>query len=97
MKNPEEAKLKKWADKEKTVTLTNGQWNSLAMYLNMSRAYREDEKKAWEKLAKELDKEGNLKFKHAASNAEFWEKMNETIKAIKAKVDDESCKGQQEG
>jgi len=93
----EEKRLQEWEQKKKTVTLTNGQWSSLTMYLNMSRAYREDEKNAWEKLAEELDEEGNPKFKHAASNAEFWKKMNETIKIIKTKVDDESCKGQQEG
>lgn len=97
MSNREEKCLQEWEQEKKTITLTNEQWSSLTMYLNMSRTYREGEKEAWEKLAEELDNEGNPKFKNAESNAKFWKKMNETIKDIKAKVDDESCKGQQEG
>lgn len=86
----EQARINKWRQEEKTVTLTRGQWSSLTMYLNMSKDYRDGEKKAWEKLAEELDEEGNPKFKHAASNANFWEDMNETLSSIKRKADNES-------
>ncbi|MDR0924191.1 MAG: hypothetical protein LBN31_07565 [Hungatella sp.] len=85
----EEKRLREWKQGEKTVTLTKGQWSSLTIYLQISSRYREDEAKSWEKLAEELDEEGNPKYKNAHSNAKFWEEMNETIKSIKSKIDGE--------
>ena len=43
----EESKsIKEWCAKEKTVTLTNGEWSKLTTYLLLSKNHREGEAKA---------------------------------------------------
>lgn len=83
----EEKRLNEWQQKERTVTLTNGQWSSLTMYLQMSSEYRKRQKKLFEEMEAELDENGNPKFRHAASNKKFWEGMIGTIKDIQRKIE----------
>ncbi len=66
----------------KTVTLTNGLWNDLQVYILMTTKHREGELKAWEELAQETDENGTPKFKNAASNAQFWRDMEPQLQQI---------------
>lgn len=79
--------LEKWEAEEKTVTLTKGQWNRLTSYLLMSTNYRNEEAKAWAKLAQEKDEDGKPKYKNAESNARFWEETKAIIEFIRKKID----------
>lgn len=55
----EESKsIKEWCAKEKTVTLTNGEWSKLTTYLLLSKNHREGEAKAWAELAEEREEDG---------------------------------------
>ena len=56
----EESKsIKEWCAKEKTVTLTNGEWSKLTTYLLLSKNHREGEAKAWAELAEEREEDGS--------------------------------------
>ncbi len=71
--------LEAWEGKKVTVTMTNDQWSKLTTYLHMSSNHRNEEAKTWEKLAKEVDQEGQPVYKNAASNAEFWRELIEGV------------------
>lgn len=71
-----------WEQQPKTVTLTNGLWNDLQVYILMTTKHREGELKAWEELAQETDENGTPKFKNAASNAKFWRDMEPQLQQI---------------
>lgn len=71
-----------WEQQPKTVTLTNGLWNDLQIYILMTTKHREGELKAWEELAQETDENGEPKFKNAASNAQFWRDMEPQLQQI---------------
>ena len=76
-----------WCNQEKTVTMTNAQWNRLVCYLLTSTQYREGERDAWAKLAEEKNPDGSPVFKHAASNAEYWKDVCNDLEKIKAAID----------
>lgn len=76
-----------WEQQPKTVTLTNGLWNDLQIYILMTTKYREGELKAWEELAQETDENGAPKFKNAASNAQFWREMEPQLQQILEALD----------
>lgn len=76
-----------WGRQEKTVTMTNAQWNRLVCYLLTSTQYREGERDAWAKLAEEKNPDGTPVFKHAASNAEYWKEVCDDIERIKEIID----------
>lgn len=84
----EEKSLEEWYREEKTVTLTKGQWSTLTTYLLMTTKYREGEAKAWEKLAEEREEDGSIKYKNAASNAQFWRETIEMLEGIRKKIDE---------
>lgn len=71
-----------WEQQPKTVTLTNGLWNDLQIYILMTTKHREGELKALEELAQETDENGAPKFKNAASNAQFWREMEPQLQQI---------------
>ena len=83
----DEIDLKAWGQEERSVTLTNEQWNKLVCYIHLSHGFREGEVKSWEDLAKETKSDGTPVFKHAASNAEFWKEMIAFLELIKPKLD----------
>lgn len=83
----DENKLKAWGQEERSVTLTNEQWNTLVCYIHLSTKYREGEQKAWEDLAKETKPDGSPRFKNAADNAEFWKETIATLEQIVPKLD----------
>ena len=83
----DENKLKAWGQEERSVTLTNEQWNKLVCYIHLSTKYREGEQKAWEDLAKETNPDGSPLFKFAASNAEYWKEISEFLEQIESKLD----------
>lgn len=80
--------IEEWDAKEKTVTLTNGEWSTLTTYLLMTMKYREGEAKAWEELAEEREEDGSVKYKNAKSNARFWRETIETLEEIRKKIDE---------
>ena len=71
-----------WKQQPKTVTLTNGLWNDLQVYILMTTKHREGFLKAWEELAQATDENGAPKFKNAASNAQFWRDMEPQLQQI---------------
>ena len=88
LKTEELRKLEEWEAKEKAVTLTNGEWSKLTTFLIMTTKYREGEAKAWAELAEEREEDGSIKYKHAASNAEFWREMIAELESIREKIDE---------
>ncbi len=78
---------KEWEKEERTVTLTNAEWSNLTCYILMSTNHRTGELEAWRRLAQEKDEDGNIKFKNAESNANFWEGMINDLDRIQKKID----------
>ena len=76
-----------WELQEKTVTLTNGQWNRLTTYLLTSTKHREGERDAWLSLAQEKNPDGTPTFKNAASNAEYWQEVIDDLETIRGVID----------
>lgn len=70
---------KEWSDKKSSLTLTNGEWCRLEMYLLMSTNYRQGEYDACVSLSERLEPDGSLTFPNMPSNANFWKEMNEFI------------------
>ena len=69
------------------MTMTNREWSKLTTYIIMSANYRKREAEAWEKLSTERNDDGTPRFQHAASNAEFWRKMDARLEEIRRKID----------
>ena len=69
-----------------TVKLTHKEWNELHTFILMTNTWRSSEIEAYEKLAKEKDENGNPKFVHAESNAQFFREMNERLKKIQKEI-----------
>ena len=76
-----------WDNQPKSITMTNAQWHRLVFYILTSTKYREGERDAWAKLAEEKNPDGSPVFKHAASNAEYWQEVCEELEIIKAIID----------
>ena len=76
-----------WENTERAVTLTNEQWNKLTCYILMTTQYRKREREAWEALSKELDDDGTPRFKHAASNAQYYAELDADLEKIKEIID----------
>lgn len=83
----EDERAEAWGRQERTVTLTNNDWNRLVCYLHMSTKYREGERDAWQDLAQEKDPDGAPKFKNAASNAAFWQEVIDDLERMLPKLD----------
>lgn len=81
-------RLEEWNAKEKTVTLTNGEWSTLTTYLLMTTKHREGEARAWAELAEEREEDGSVKYENAASNAQFWRETIEMLEGIRKKIDE---------
>lgn len=82
-----ENELEAWGNKNRTVTLTNDQWNTLVCYLRMSTNHREGELDVWKQLAEEKNPDGSPKFKKAAGNAAFWQETMEALNTMLPKLD----------
>ncbi len=76
-----------WEQEKRTVTLTNGEWLDLTMFILLSTKYRKGEREAWERLSTEKKEDGSPAFPNAASNAEFWKTMDATLENIKQVID----------
>lgn len=63
-------------------TLTAEQCSKLSIYILMTTKTREGEAEAWEKLAKEKNADGSLKYVHAADNARFWRELDADLHEI---------------
>ena len=81
---PAEAKVTAWEMEPKTITLTNGQWSSLNIYILMTTQHRKNEREAWEKLAKDLA--GEKVAETAASNAQFYADLEGELEAIRKAI-----------
>lgn len=79
--------LKEWENTERSVSLTNEQWNLLTTYILMSTNYRRGEREAWERLSTEKDADGNPVFQNAAGNAEFYARLEVELEKIRNKID----------
>ena len=76
-----------WKDKKRSVTLTNGEWSRLSVFLLMSTHFREQERDGWRKLAEERDEFGNVVFRNAESNADFWQSQIDLIAKVQTAID----------
>ena len=74
--------------KNRVITLTHEQANTLCCYIFMTTQYRRGEAKAWHELAKELNSDGTPKFKNAQSNGDFYEQLDAELEEIKKIIDD---------
>lgn len=81
-------RLEEWGTEEKTVTLTNEEWSTLTTYLLITTKHREGEAKVWAELAEEREEDGSVKYKNAASNAQFWRETIEMLEEIRRKIDE---------
>lgn len=79
--------MNNWENAERTVTLTNDQWNLLTTFILMSTNYRKGEIEAWEQLSTETNDDGTAKFKHAADNAKFMKEMDVELEKIRKIID----------
>lgn len=76
-----------WKNTKRAIELTNGQWNTLTCYILMTTTHRKEEKEAWQKLAEEIDENGQPVFKNAASNARYYEDLEKSLKDIINAID----------
>lgn len=63
-------------------TLTSEQRTTLIAYILMTTKMREEEAEAWEKLAEEKTADGQPRFRHAASNAQYWRQLQTELTEI---------------
>lgn len=78
---------KPWEEREKTVTLTNGQWHDLSMFLLLSEGYRLAERDSWKELARTVKNEAEVGT--AAKNVAAWTRINVSMDAIAKQLDAE--------
>lgn len=83
----EDEQLAAWGRQERTVTLTNDQWNRLVCYLHLTTKHREGERDSWQNLAQEKNADGTPVFKTAASNAAYWQEIIDSLDAMLPKLD----------
>ena len=81
-------KQSEWENQEVSITLTNKEWNRLDVFLLMSTHFREQERDGWRKLAEERDEFGNVVFRNAESNAEFWQSQIDLIAKVQNALND---------
>lgn len=72
-----------WEDRERSITLTNGQWRLLHTYLLLSQDYREGEVRKWRDLSEITARNGI-----AARNAEFWKMTVDNVDIVKKVIDE---------
>ena len=82
-----------WEARERAVTLTNGQWSDLAMWLRLNARHAEgvveDAKevaKSWAEAAREGEDE-DATYQIAVSTAEFWAGLNASVDEIRKAID----------
>ena len=83
----EDEQLAAWGRQERSVTLTNDQWNRLVCYLHLTTKHREGERDSWQGLAQEKNEDGTPVFKSAASNAAYWQEVIDSLDAMLPKLD----------
>lgn len=81
---------KQWENQERSVTLTNAEWNRLSCFIVMSTNYREGERAAWLELAGEKHPDGTPVFPKAPEMAEYWKDMNEDLYRMRKIIDGHS-------
>ena len=69
------------------VELTADQLNTLVCYILMTTNYREREREAWKSLAQETDENGQIKFKNAQSNYEYFTNLETELTEIRKILD----------
>ena len=78
---------KPWEERERTITLTNGQWHDLSMFLLLSEGYRPAELDSWKELARTVKNEGGAK--GAENSATVWTRINASMDTIAKQLDAE--------
>lgn len=76
-----------WEQQERSVTLTNAEWNRLSCFILMTTNYREGERAAWLKLAAEKHPNGEPVFPNAPEMAEYWKSMDEDLNRMRGIID----------
>jgi hypothetical protein len=83
----EDERVEAWGRQERSVTLTNNDWNRLVCYLHLSSKYRERERDAWLDMAQEKNPDGTPRIKTAASNAAYWQEIIDDLERMLPKLD----------
>lgn len=76
-----------WEERERSVTLTNGQWHDLSMFLLLSEGYRLAELDSWKELARTVKDETAAGT--AAKNVAAWTRINVSVDAVAKQLDAE--------
>ena len=79
--------VKKWRNTERSISLTNSEWNDLAMYILMTAQYREEAIRMWLDMSVETNPDGTPKYRNAASNAKAWKKIAATVDKVRRVID----------
>ena len=69
-----------WKKQERSVTLSNEQWNAITTYVAITKQFCDEAQEIWEKQAKE----GSMK--NAEANAKFWKDIKEEMWMISQKI-----------
>lgn len=70
-----------------TVNLTADQINTLVCYILMTTDHRKNIKEAWLDLAKKRNDDGSPMFKHATSNAAYYDELERQLDEIRHILD----------
>lgn len=76
-----------YGERQRSVSLTNDEWNRLRCYILMTTKYREGERDAWARLAEEVDESGAPAFPNAAKNADYWAELDAFLGEVSEKID----------
>ena len=89
----DEKSLNAWRKEKRSITLENGQWTMLKVYILLTTAYRKAELENWKKLASEYDvdpqddpDEISDVMEMEEENAEFWKNMDELLDLIEREL-----------
>lgn len=76
-----------YGERQRSVSLTNDEWNRLRCYILMTTQYRKGERDAWASLAAEVDESGAPTFPNAAKNAAYWGDLDAFLGEVSEKID----------
>lgn len=78
-------RMEEWEARERTITMTNAQWNDLALYLFITERKRWTELEYWQDVARTTQNAETAKM--AQRNADLWASLIKSMELIGQKLD----------
>lgn len=78
-------RMEEWEARERTITMTNAEWNDLVLYLWLGERNRWTELKYWQDLARSAKDAKTAEM--AQRNAEVWASLIKSMERIGQKLD----------